>query len=125
MYPIDRRQRLSNQTSLNSYVFRLIVNKLLYLIFYHRKQRVKLFQTGEHWCCVRGQRAVVIGGQRFSARDIQMLSPGRTLSSRLLRPISRLHLRLGSDGRAASSLPKGNSHAEQIGRLVSIKLIPT
>ncbi|XP_056294001.1 cysteine desulfurase, mitochondrial [Pseudoliparis swirei] len=32
-----------------------------------------------------------------------MLSPGRTVSSRLLRPISRLWTRLGSDGRAASS----------------------
>ncbi|TNN40627.1 Cysteine desulfurase, mitochondrial [Liparis tanakae] len=32
-----------------------------------------------------------------------MLSPGRTVSSRLLRPISRLCTRLGSDGRAASS----------------------
>uniref|UniRef100_A0A8C3AUQ3 Cysteine desulfurase n=2 Tax=Cyclopterus lumpus TaxID=8103 RepID=A0A8C3AUQ3_CYCLU len=32
-----------------------------------------------------------------------MLSSGRTVSSRLLRPISRLSPRLGSDGRAASS----------------------
>ncbi|KAL7406911.1 hypothetical protein ABVT39_000101 [Epinephelus coioides] len=35
-----------------------------------------------------------------------MLSPGRTVSSRLLRPVSRLPLWQGSDGRAASSLQK-------------------
>lgn len=35
-----------------------------------------------------------------------MLSPGRTVTSRLLRPGSWLPLRMGSDGRAASSLQK-------------------
>ncbi|GLD58099.1 cysteine desulfurase, mitochondrial [Lates japonicus] len=35
-----------------------------------------------------------------------MLSSGRTVSSRLLRPGAWLPHRLGSDGRAASSLPK-------------------
>lgn len=35
-----------------------------------------------------------------------MLSPSRTVSSRLLRPASWLPLRLGSDGRAASTLQK-------------------
>ncbi|XP_053172511.1 cysteine desulfurase, mitochondrial isoform X2 [Scomber japonicus] len=35
-----------------------------------------------------------------------MLSPGRTVSSRLFKPVQWFHLRLGADGRAASTLQK-------------------
>ncbi|CAK6960908.1 cysteine desulfurase%2C mitochondrial isoform X2 [Scomber scombrus] len=35
-----------------------------------------------------------------------MLSPGRTVSSRLFRPVQWLHLRVGADGRAASTQHK-------------------
>lgn len=54
----------------------------------------------------------VIGGQwvsRWKQHASKMLSPSRTVTSRLLRPASWVPLRLGPERRAASTLQKGNS----------------
>lgn len=78
-------------------------------------------------------RVVVTGGQRVSRWEqpaVKMLSSGRTASSRLLKPVAWLTPRLGTDGRAASTLRKGKSSLEQnipsisLSAAASMKLIP-
>lgn len=108
----DRRQRFSNRTKLHPRWSHLQFNPKSWIVFFYRNQQVKLFQPGLHWCCGCSQRLVVTGGQwvsRWNQHAVQMLSPTRTVSSRLFRPGSWNPLRLGSDLRAASTLQKGTS----------------
>lgn len=108
----DRRQRFSNLTKLHPRRSHLHFNPKSWIFSFYRNQQVKLFQPGLHWCCGCSQRLVVTGGHwvsRWNQHAGQMLSPTRTVSSRLFRPGSWTPLRLGSDLRAASTLQKGTS----------------
>lgn len=80
--------------------------------------------TGTGWFTfvTFSQRVCVDGGSSVS-RPAPMLSPGRTASSRLLRPTAWLSLRVGCERTATSSLQKGKSRAKRTGPfIISLQL---